>query len=581
MSFETILLRIAGGESVPSSELVPYLCLERREQRAEVNTLLAKACWESGIAPHRQQAKLFISRAWLLSGFSPKVLPLYTEIYSALDDIAGIREAYKRVGINFASKGEVSEALEYFDRWQYAYMQSIRLDKYDYDFDILGWVEKLAEPYRFATRLRSDALSGGPMRVAYLIKGITDRGSSLARINLYFAQYHDHARVEPMFFVPEAEYTVNATPCGLEHLQLFTRLGCKVTMAPNFRRLQDRLLAIATMIYDSRPDILVLSAALAEFQHYFIASMRPAPVVIGLIQGPPQQFAPPNLDWSIAWSRHPLIDSPVSSSLVDMQFELPRRSEITPLKKLDLDIPDDALIIGTGGRHVKFQDPQFWQAIIELLDAYPQLYYLALGVEESQIPFLPGLVSPETKSRIRFISWRGADYLKALCLADIVIDTFPSGGGSVLCDAMALGIPIVSFKNDYLKRYDQTDWTPAEEFVIPEAIVARGDFDAMKRLVSKLIEDPNHRAELGQRCQVHVSQLLSDPAQPVRKCEDIFVRVLEEKLSGIPSLDAREVEVAELVRRLSPRVLPGWVAWPLRQLKRAFRFGERVLDRVA
>jgi predicted O-linked N-acetylglucosamine transferase (SPINDLY family) len=32
------------------------------------------------------------------------------------------------------------------------------------------------------------------------------------------------------------------------------------------------------------------------------------------------------------------------------------------------------------------------------------------------------------------------------CLADVVIDTFPSGGGHVLIEAMALGIPFISFE---------------------------------------------------------------------------------------------------------------------------------------
>src|SRR5438067_1932210 len=121
MSFAAILSRIANGEMVSSSELLPYLCLERREQRANANKLLAEACWQSGREDHLRHATVFIHRAWVLSRFAPELLPLYIQIYSALDDIAGIREAYKRVGLMMATQGNVSEAIRYFDQWQYAY----------------------------------------------------------------------------------------------------------------------------------------------------------------------------------------------------------------------------------------------------------------------------------------------------------------------------------------------------------------------------------------------------------------------------------------------------------------------------
>src|SRR6185295_8210154 len=159
------------------------------------------------------------------------------------------------------------------------------------------------------------------------------------------------------------------------------------------------------------PDVLVTSAALASFEHYFIASLRPAPVVIGLVQGPPQQFAPPLLDWGIAWSKRPLMDSPVDCSPFAMAHYLPKRSDIVPHKRSELEVPEDACVLVTAGRHVKFQEPKFWQAMIDVLSDHPESYYLVLGVEESQIPFLPSMLSAEIRSRIRFLAWRSDDYL--------------------------------------------------------------------------------------------------------------------------------------------------------------------------
>lgn len=579
MSLDAILSRIANGESVSSSELLPYLCLEGREQRANANRLLAQACWQSGRIDQLRHAQVFIRRAWVLSRFSPELLPLYTQIYSALDDIPGIRDAYKRVGMMMAAQGNVSEAIRYFDLWQYAYWRFRNLDKYEYDFDILECMDRLAQPYRFSPGLRPALLKDGKIRLAYLVRGVTQVGSVLIKVISLFAKYHDRSRFEPVFFVLESERTVRESEAGQEHLRLFESYGCKLVMAPNIRATEERLLAVGRMIYDARPDILIMSAALAGFDHYFITALRPAPVIIGLIQGPPQQFAPLTLNWGIAWSEHPLLDCPVNCALVHLDGDLVKRSELTPNNRAELDIPDDAVLVASAGRHVKFQEPEFWQAIIDLLKDHPESYYLAMGVEESQLPFLAAMLTEEVRSRIRLLSWRGGnDYLRCLCLADILIDTFPSGGGGVLFDAMALGIPVVTFKNNYFKSYDQTDWSPAEEFInISEIIVPRGDFAQMKELVSRLIEDPGYRHELARRCQEDIEQNRGDAERAVRRYEEICIRVLEQEC-GRALTDPRAAEVAKLARVFPDRKLTARAA---RQLKRVLRFGERVLDRIA
>lgn len=564
MSFDAILSRIANGENVSSSELLPYLCLERREERANINLRLAEAFWNSGREDNLEQAKVFIHRAWLLSRFSAALLPLYIQIHSALDDIAAIREAYKRLGMIMASQGNVAEAIRYFDLWQYAYVTFRNLDKYEYDFDILDCIDSLARLHRFRAKPRQKVLKEGKLRVAYLVKGITELGSVLVKINLLYARFHDRERIEPIFYVPESERTVLESAVGPQHLQLFENYGCRVIMGPNVNAPDERLLAVARAINEARPDLLVTSAALATFDHYFITSLRPAPVIIGFVQGPPQQFAPPSLDWGIAWSKHPLMDSPVSCSLLKMELELPERSNIVPRDRHELDIPERAFILATAGRYVKFQEPEFWRTIIDLLNEHPQMYYLAVGVEEPQIPFLSSMLSPELSSRIRFLSWRGDDYLRTLCLADILIDTFPSGGGTVLSDAMAFGIPVVAFMNNYLRLYDQTDWSPAEEFDMPEIVAPRGDFAEMKRMVTRLIENEEYRRHIALGCQEQLRQRRSNPERAVRACEDIYFRVLEQELPAGKG-----------------RTASRWIAGPVRQLTKVLRRGERMLDRIA
>ena len=582
MSLETILSRIASGGAVSQSEILPYLSAESREERANVNRLLADACMRSGGQSQLRHGKTFIRRAWLLSRFSAELLPLYEQIHAALGDVQGIRDAYKRLGMTMAARGAATEAIRYFNLWQYAYQRFERLDRFEYDIDILDCVDRLAAPDRLSRRMRPGVLTDGKIRVAYLAAGATEVGSPIMKVIELLAKHHDRERFEPVVFVPETGRMLETTPAGREHLDVFRRAGCELIVAPDVRPAHARLVALGRLIYDAQPDVLITSAALATFDHAFIAALRPAPLTIGLIQGPPQQFAPLTLDWGISLTRHPILDCPVDCALAHLEFELPSRRDVSAQDRSTLDVPGDAVVLLSGGRHVKFQSREFWQAIAGVLRNHPRAYYVAMGVEEAQVPFLSSVFPADIRSRLRCLGWRGQDYLRLLAMADIVIDTFPSGGGSILFDAMALGLPIVSFKNDYLKEYDQVDWSPAEEFIhVPDLLLERGDFDGMRRLVSRLIQDQPCRVEAGLRCQEDFGRSRRDPMRALRKYEAICLRVIEHALSNTVPTDGQSVEVSRLAVRVGRSRAPWWVAGGAAVLKRALRFGERLLDRVA
>jgi glycosyltransferase involved in cell wall biosynthesis len=286
------------------------------------------------------------------------------------------------------------------------------------------------------------------------------------------------------------------------------------------------LLDFAAEIHKFQPHILVTNAGLANFNHYFITSLRPAPIQIGLVQGPPPQFAPPTLDWGIVWTRHPLIDCPVDCSWIPIFLDAPKREEIEPRSRAELGLPDDACVLLSAGRHVKFQDQTFWKTIVEVLTAEANSYFLAVGVTEDQIPFFADLVTADVRERIRCLGWR-KDFLRILATADVVIDTYPNGGGQVIVQAMSLAIPVAAHRNDYLRPFDQNDWSPVEDFLNePDLLVDRGDFVAFKRVLNKLIEDPEYRRDAGLRCQAqHVRQV--DPATTVRRCEGIFTELYQ------------------------------------------------------
>jgi glycosyltransferase involved in cell wall biosynthesis len=527
MDFEGLLERIRSNEIVKPSELLPHLCLEERKERCHVNVRLAEAYSDIG---NFRQARIFIQRSWMLSGFSPDILPLYINIHASLKDIDSIREAYKMQGMTEAARGNATNALRYFNQWQYAFVDHLRIDKYIYDFDILACIRRMAEPWRFREYVQEKPLSNRKIRLAYLMFGMLHSNSVLVKINCMLARYHDKERFDITFFVPDPKISIQKFEQAIETIDQLHGHHCDVILAPSSTNDLQRLRSLASKIFDYQPDILITSALLAEFEHYFIASLRPAPLIVGLIQGPPEQFAAPDMGWGISWSKHPLIDAPCDASLVHIGLDLPDRGSITPISKKELIIPDDVLIIMSGGRYVKFENLDFWKAVMDILSRHPDLYYVAVGVSREQLPFLDTLLTSDLSQRVMLLGWR-KDVLNLFCLADVVIDTYPSGGGHVLIDAMALGIPIVSFENNYMRNFDQTDWSVADEFIsIPELIVSRGDFEQFKNAVSRLIEDGGHRRRMGDLCKEQIRKKMGNPEKGVRDYEDVLTEIIKKKM---------------------------------------------------
>jgi hypothetical protein len=130
--------------------------------------------------------------------------------------------------------------------------------------------------------------------------------------------------------------------------------------------------------------------------------------------------------------------------------------------------------------------------------------------------------------------------------ADIVIDTYPSGGGHVLVDAMAIGKPFVSFTNDYLHAFDQTDWSVAEEFVaIPELIVQRGNFGKFNEMITKLISDAGFRNEMGEKCYRQIRIEMPTERAGVLSLENEYVRLLNTKGQHVDRLGRPDCIVQE------------------------------------
>jgi len=527
----SVIKSLQAGQA-DNSQLRRLLTLESKEDRYLVNLRLAAAYYDRyeqlGDRKSLDNARACIDRALLLSRYSVDVLPLLIQINRALGDVDAIRNALKRTAIEAASRGEFDAALNLFDRWLYANSEFKGNDIHTFDADVIACVERMGALHRFPRR-NDTPVETRKLRLAYLTHGLRQPGSVLIKIDQSFAHLHDKSRFEVAYFTADDTSAISTSPDAQTAITGFRDAGCQFFLPPETSTSYERLLGVGQQIHDFGADVLVTSAALATFQNYLIASLRPAPISVALNQGSTPQFSWHSFEHTINWFLTTLPDCPCDCSHVPLELDLPRSENITPISRAELTIPADATILTAGGRWHKFQRPEFWQVISTLLSQLNDLYFVVLGINEDQVPFLNTIVTPEARRKIHFKPW-GQDYLSYLAAADLVVDSYPMGGGVLLMEAMSLGLPVVSFHHDYVAYYRNDDCSGGEEIVgIEELLIERGNFDELKDRIAGLVRDADRRRQLGAQCRQLVHENHGTPLRMVQRCESIFERVFRER----------------------------------------------------
>lgn len=528
MSLDQIINKILADETIEKREIINVISNVSVTKRYEANYKIAEA-FQS--VSKFKKAKIYIDRAFTLSGFDEKIYKLYYEIHSKLKDTESIREALKRRFINEADNRNIEAAAYLFDKWLYVYAEEDKIDKYVYDYDVLAAFDRLVQNYNVKFINNPSVTAGSKIKIAYLIKDGIIKDGTLMKVMKHCAAYHDLEKFEVMFFLPESESVVNNSEGGRIHKQMLESFGWEVQTSPDIDELDSRLIHLAHSINSFNPHILVTTQGMANFVHYFISLLKPAPVILGLGLGNALEFSLSHkFDYSLIWPQTIQVNSPVNSAIFNMEIELPKREKLNPIAKESLGIPSTAKILMSVGRYPKFQDRKHWEAVIQVLEENNNIYFLVIGPKREEIPLLNSLKGYTAVSkRIILLGWQHY-YFNYLAMADLVLDTYPMGGAIVMMDTMALGTPILTYKNDTISdNYEYSNATAAGELInIPELIIERDDFDLMKSKIKQILNNDEYRNSLGDKCKKEIYKINGNPERMVKNCEVIYEQLAHE-----------------------------------------------------
>jgi predicted O-linked N-acetylglucosamine transferase (SPINDLY family) len=457
------------------------------------------------------------------------IFELYMHYLERNNDIEGIRRCYKYLGMHSIINNNYDDAIYYFNLWQYTYVNYLHVDKYEYDFELLNFIEGKLSQINTNVNVSNVLELNNKIRIVYLLHGILNASSVLPKILLELIKYHDPSIFEIHVFVTESWMQVKRSS-GNIFMKQFENSNCQIHYAPFFSYGFDRLQKIIKNIYKINPHIFISTAALAEFDQFFIASMNPAPIRIGFVFAHPAQFISKTFDFGITWIDRIANNCPVSCINSGFTY-VPFAQLQEKLNKKDYKIPDDAITIISTGRSQKFQNDQFLSTIISIMKELPNLHYIIVGPSINQIPFL-SVISEEIKSRIHIFEW-SLDYEKYFSLADIYLDTYPSGGGLTLYDAALLHLPIISFTDSYSNSFNQSDWNPAQDLFPQDSIILvdRNNLSELKLVITSLYNNKDYRIKMGNKAYTSVIRLHNSIKENVKKIENLYIQLINERLN--------------------------------------------------
>ncbi|NLI76672.1 MAG: glycosyltransferase family 4 protein [Candidatus Riflebacteria bacterium] len=475
-----------------------------------------------------------MERGWLVAPDFERYFPDFRELCLVRKDVESFQCACRRLAFSCFQKGDYEAAFHFCRESLNAYPNLRNSDEFSFDHEVLFLLREMAR--RWVQPRSTVGRTVNKVRVALLMYGWDSVGNVFSKIYHQFARFSDRSTFETFVVAFPNETLLMENPVARSAVDRFRSLGWRILYSRKMNAFE-RIIDVIGMLGKLEPDVILTTALLADPAQFFLVNAFPQAAKIGLVHGPPPQFSAPGLDWAISYSKHCAMDTPVNCSVVPLEFSFP---EMVPVKtKLEFfrSFPKNGKVILCAGRSSKFQSDEFWRFLFDLLNRDPRVFLLVVGPRKNEIEPLRCLSNDERFSRVGFVPWT-AKFQEILTAADIVIDTYPSGGGMVLMDAMASGIPCVSFRNNYHRRFNQMDWNPAEEIIpVSELVVPRGDFPAMGAVVTRLLADNEWYAKISAAVSHGIREKNGNPARMVRRCEQIMLEVFRKKRQGDPQFE--------------------------------------------
>ncbi|WP_417458491.1 hypothetical protein [Kordiimonas sp.] len=472
-------------------------------------------------------AAVCLRRAFELSKHAAEISD---KLAAVLTELGQYREARAvlQAGMQQATRsGDLDKIVNAYRRWQYYTTLTLGVEDYRFDFaaltDMETAVSDIKEDLSNIVVHRDAEIASPRPKIVYIGTNLAQVGSVLAKVLLSMLKAHDASVFEFGLVFTDDEKKLRATEETVALINSAEDRGWTLFLEAD-TTVTGRVTKLSRRIREWQPDLLVTNCALASAEGLLLSAAIPHVARCSLVVGPPPLFAAPNADFVIASDERLLMECPTDGIVIPVETALPQRGDIMPVSRSEMAIAEDAKVIVAAGRYTKFSE-EYCATLAKILIGHESAILLVLGVPELEKANFLARFPDELVENIRVVPW-GRKYIEYLAVGDLLVDTFPSGGGVTVQDAMALEIPSICVGDDLTRPYRSDHWSVAYKFALPELVVELGQESRIIDLAIRCLSDRAFYIGLKERCREHVLKLRGRPDRMTKLHEDVYRHLL-------------------------------------------------------
>ena len=377
-----------------------------------------------------------------------ELLETMTRILQQSDNIPAIKEVWKRAAVAALESNRLDDFLEY--NYLSIYSEHLFGKNPNYEFtsvdeDINAYIRIAAKShplYKSNLQKRKNKAAPGKLRVGFVTEGLSQFQAS---VRTYYPLTENHDREKYEIYVYSRWW--HGEEIAKQH-KYETTAKELLSWGAQVRTPQERLSPMAQVefinnaIIEDQIDALVFQTTYFVPGYNFLSCIHPAPFQAAIAHQ--QAEFSHELDLAYAFKKVPF-ETPYPTLPFPMAHT--RKTAKETYKRADYNIPEDAVVMVSTAREMKFHQPSFWREMEKTLRAYPQAYYIPLG-----LPAIKDYLPPDLHERVITLGYR-TDVLEILGMADIYVDTFPMGTASSVIEALQCGLAAITMEPDYATRY--------------------------------------------------------------------------------------------------------------------------------
>jgi predicted O-linked N-acetylglucosamine transferase (SPINDLY family) len=209
---------------------------------------------------------------------------------------------------------------------------------------------------------------------------------------------------------------------------------------------------LAQNIYNDGIDVLLELGGPTSFSRHDVCTYRPAPLQISWLGYPNSLGFPKSIDYLML---DPYINPTNPALIIEKPMIMPNSwvcidPQIFPTRSINNTIPEDRngfITIGTLNAPYKLT-PQSFAVWAEIMQQFPNSKFLYGRLEANskamQNNFIKHMAAHGIDSdRLIFFSEK-LNYIDCYNNIDVAVDTFPHTGGTTTCEALWMGVPVVT-----------------------------------------------------------------------------------------------------------------------------------------